>query len=194
MIETPHKVIRLTIHNYISPEERVVTAEGAKFLSVIQGVGKSNDDFLALTGDEARYYDFEKPKTAANHEEELVKIKFISGLRDPEAKLRLLEGIKGKPARSVTEMTESLQFGSQAMDFASSSSDYNPCIVKNEVGFNFKKNFRKSNEKFTANLINNMCIRCGGKPRSSRPCPALSKKSKTCQKVGHSSIMCISKP
>ena len=71
-------------------------------------------------------------------------------MRDPEAKLRLLDGIKAKPAMLVTEMTESLQFRSQAMAFASSSSGNKPFNVKEEVGFNFKKTFRKSNEKITA--------------------------------------------
>ena len=194
LIDTPYKDIRLAIQNYISPKERVVTAERAKFLSVIQGVGESDDDFLARLREEARYCDFEKLKTAANPEEELVKIKFISGLRDPEAKLRLLDGIKAKPAISVTEMTESLQFRSQAMAFASSSSGNEPLTVKEEVGFNFKKTFRKPNEKITANRNSNMCTRCGSKPHSSRPCPALSKKCNTCEKVGHFSKMCRSKP
>ena len=48
---------------------------------------------------------------------------------------------------SVTEMTESLQFRSQAMAFACSSSGNKPFNVKEEVGFNFKKTFRKPNEK-----------------------------------------------
>ena len=120
LIDTPYIDIRLAIQNYISPKERVVTTERAKFLSVIQGVGDSDNDFLARLREGARYFDFEKLKAAANPEEELVKIKFISGLRDAEAKLRLLDGIKAKPATSVTEMTESLQFRSQVMAFASS--------------------------------------------------------------------------
>ena len=47
LTDTPYKDIRLAIQNYISPKERVVTAEKAKFLSVIPGVGESDDDFLA---------------------------------------------------------------------------------------------------------------------------------------------------
>ena len=53
---------------------------------------------------------------------------FISGLRDPEAKLRLIDGIKAKPAMSVIEMTESLQFRSQAMAFSSSSWVISPLV------------------------------------------------------------------
>ena len=73
LIDTPYKDIRLANQNYISPKERVVTAEGAKFLSVVQGVGESDDDFLARIREEARYCDCEKLKKAANPEKELVK-------------------------------------------------------------------------------------------------------------------------
>ena len=194
LLDTPFKEIRLAIRNYISPKERVVTAERAKFLSVVQGVGESDDDFLTHLREEARYCYFEKLKTVANREEELVKIKFISGLRDPEAKLRLLDGIKTKPTMSLSRMTESLQFRSQAMGFASSSTGNRPFVIKEEVVYNFKKNFRKPSEKFTGNKGNgNLCNRCGGKPHSSKPCPALNKKCNTCEKVGHFSKMCKSK-
>ena len=146
LIDTPYKDIRLAIQNYIFTKERVVMAERAKFLSVIQGVGESDDDLLARLREEAHYCDFEKLKTAANPEEELITINFISGLRDhPDKKLILLDFIKAKPAMSVTEMTKSLQLRSQAMAFASSSSGNKPITLKEEVGFNFKKTFRKPN-------------------------------------------------
>ena len=83
LTDTPYKDIRLAIQNYISPKERVVTAERAKFLSVIQGVGESDDDFLARLREEARYCDFEKLETAANPEEELVKNKFYLRFEGP---------------------------------------------------------------------------------------------------------------
>ena len=83
LIDTPYKDIRLAIQNYISLKERVVTAERAKLLSVILGVVESDDDFLACLREKARHCDFEKLKTTANPEEELLKIKFNSGLRDP---------------------------------------------------------------------------------------------------------------
>ena len=121
LLDTPFNEIRQATQNHISPEERVETAERSKFLSVVQGVGESDDDFLASLREEARYCDFEKLKTVTNPEEVLVKLKFISGLRDPEAKLRLLDGIKTKPTMSLSEMTERLQFRSQAMTFARSS-------------------------------------------------------------------------
>ena len=104
LLETPFKEIRQAIQNYISPKVRVETAEKARFLSIVQGIGESDDDFLALLREEARYCDFEKLKTVTNPEEELVKIKFISGLREPEAKLRLSDGIKTKPTMSLSKM------------------------------------------------------------------------------------------
>ena len=194
LLETLFKEIRLAIQNYISPRERVVTAERAEFLSVVQDVGESDDDFLARLREEARYCDFEKFKTVTNPEEELVKIKFISGLRDPEAQLRLLDGIKIKPTMSLSEMTESLQFRNQAMAFASSSTGNRPFVIKEKVGYNFKKTFRKPSEKFTGNKSNgSLCNRCGGKPHSSKPCPALNKNCNTSENLGHFSKMCRSK-
>ena len=101
-LDTPFKEIRQAIQNYIFPKLRVKTAERAEFLSVVKGVGENDDDLLARLTKEARYCDFEKLKTLANPEEELVKIKFISGLREPEAKLGLLDGIKTKPTMCLS--------------------------------------------------------------------------------------------
>ena len=70
-------------------------------------------------------------------------------MRYPDAKLRLIDVIEAKPAMSVTEMTDSLQFRSHAMAFASVSSGKRPFAVKEEIGFNFKKTFQKPNEKIT---------------------------------------------
>ena len=70
LIDTPCKEIRLAIQNYNFPIKRVVTAERAKFLSVIQYVGESDDDFLARPRGETRYCDFENLKKAAKTEEE----------------------------------------------------------------------------------------------------------------------------
>ena len=77
-INTPYKDIRLAIRKSISPKERLVTEEKANFLSVIQGVGELDDDFLARLREKARYCDFKKLKTAANPEEEAVKIVYLS--------------------------------------------------------------------------------------------------------------------
>ena len=81
LLDTPFKEIRQAIQNYISPKERIETAERAKFLSVVQGLGESNNNFLAGLREEARFCDFEKLKTVTNPEEELVKINYFSGLR-----------------------------------------------------------------------------------------------------------------
>ena len=124
----------------------------------------------------------------------MVKIKFISGLRDADAKLRLIDGIKTKPTMSLSKMTENLRLRSQAMAFGSSSSGNRPFVLKGEVGYNFKKTFRKLSEKFTGKKSNgNLCNRCRGKPHSSKPWPALNKKCNTCEKVGNFSKMYRSK-
>ena len=63
LLDTPFKEIRQAIKTIFSPKERVETAEKAKFLSVVQGVVESDDDFLARLREEARYCDFKKLKT-----------------------------------------------------------------------------------------------------------------------------------
>ena len=80
------------------------------------------------------------------------------------------------------------------MAFESSLSGHEPLAVKQKVGLNFNKTFRKPTEKFMANKSNNMRTRCIGKPFSLRPCPALKKKCTTCEKVGHFSKIWRSKP
>ena len=60
MLNFPFKEIRQANQNYISPKERVETAEKAKFLSIVQSVGEPDDNFLARLREEARYCDFEK--------------------------------------------------------------------------------------------------------------------------------------
>ena len=115
-------------------------------------------------------------------------------MRDTEAKLGLLDGIKTKPTISLSEMTESLQFRSQTMVFASSSTGNRPFVIKEEVGYIFRKTSRKPSEKFNGNKGNsNLVNRCGGKPHSSKPCLAFNTKCNTCEKVGHFSKMCRSK-
>ena len=106
-------------------------------------------------------------------------------MRDPEAKLRLLEGIKTKPTMFLSEMTENLQFRSQAMAFASYSTGNRPFVIKEEVGYKFKKPLRKPSGKFTGNKGNsNLDNRNGDKPHRSKPCPALNKKCNTCEMWG----------
>ena len=49
----------------------------------MQSVGESDDVFLARHREEARYCDFEKLKTPANPEEELVKNKIYLSFEGP---------------------------------------------------------------------------------------------------------------
>ena len=166
-------------------------AERVKFLSVFHGVGEPFDDFLACLRDEVRYCGFETLKILSNPEEELVKIKFISGLRNLKANLGLLDGIKAKPTLNLFEMTESLLFRSQAMAFASSSTADKQVMVKEELGYNFKKTYKKTSENFTGSKgKGHLCDRCGGEAHSSQPCPPSNKKCNNCEKAGHFAKMC----
>ena len=80
------------------------------------------------------------------------------------------------------------------MVFAIYSTGNRTFVIKEEEGYNFKKTFRKPSENFTGNKGNgNLCNRCGGKPHSSKQCPALNKKRNNCEKVGFFSKISRSK-
>ena len=71
LLDTLYKDIRLAVQNFVSPKERVVKAEWSNFLSVIQGVGESDNHFVApprKNREQARYCDIKSFKTAANLE------------------------------------------------------------------------------------------------------------------------------
>ena len=86
LIDTPYKDIRSAIHNVITPKERVVTAEKAKFLSVIQSVPEFQSARYSRSQGKSTLLWLRKLKTVANTKEELVKGKLISisVLRDLE--------------------------------------------------------------------------------------------------------------
>ena len=123
-----------------------------------------------------------------------MKTKFISSLRELEEKLRLLDVIKAKSTMSFSEMAESLQFRSQEMAFASSSTGNKPSMVKEKVGYNFRKTFRKPSEKFSGiKGKSQLCNKCRSEPQSSGPCPALNKKCNTFENMGNFAKMCKTK-
>ena len=100
--------------------------------------------------------------------EEIVRIKFISGLKDPEARLRLLDGIKTKPTMTFSELTDILHFRSQAMVFTSSSTGNKTSYSEEISGKQF--------QKFTGSKSSgHMCNKSGAKLHSSKPCLALNK-------------------
>ena len=67
-------------------------------------------------------------------------------------------------------------------------------MIKEEVGYNNKKTFRRPSEKFTRSKGNgHLCNGWEGKSNSSMPCPALKKKINTFENVGHFAKRCKSK-
>ena len=151
-------MIRLVIQHYICSKERLLTAEGLNF-SVIQSVWESDNDFCAP----------KRRSTLLWHTER--------SLRDTEAKLILLDGIKNKPTMTHSELTERLQFRSQATVYASSSTDNRLVLAKPEW-----KTFRNPSENFTGNKGNShLCNRCRVRPHGSKPGPAMNKKRYTCE-------------
>ena len=95
---------------------------------------------------------------------------------------------------SLSDMKESLEFRRQAMAFASSLTGNRPFAKKKKRDTTSK---RPSENLVKISLVkkgnDNLSNRCGGKPNSRKPCPALNKKCNPSEKVGHFSKMCRSK-
>ena len=69
----------------------MVVAERAKLLSVVQNQGRSEDDFHGRLRETARYFSVSELKQTADAKDKTLRMKFISGLRSADFKLKLLE-------------------------------------------------------------------------------------------------------
>ena len=112
--------IQSTLISYLKPAERLVVAERTMFLSIEQGNAEKEADFLARLREAARYCKFNDLKTCNDPEAELIRLRFIAGLSDREAKLKLLEQLREKADLTCQDWMQTLQYRSQAERFVSS--------------------------------------------------------------------------
>ena len=89
--------IRKDLITYLEPQDRLVVAERSGFLQMSQmfvlsqGGEEAETDYLARLREAARYCKFVDLKATLYPEAEMIRSQFIAGLRDNEAKLKLLE-------------------------------------------------------------------------------------------------------
>jgi hypothetical protein len=114
----PFAEINTTLLNYMKPSERLIVAERTIFLSVEQGHEENEADFLARLREAARHCKFGQLKTCDDPEAELIRLRFIAGLRDKEIKLKLLEQLRTNDALSCQDLLQTIQYRSQAVKFA----------------------------------------------------------------------------
>ena len=77
---------------FLKPAERLVIAERTMLVSTAEESMETETVFLAGPGDAARYCKISQK--SADPEAELVRLRFLGGLRDEEAKRKLLDALR----------------------------------------------------------------------------------------------------
>jgi len=101
---------------YIEPQEKLVIAERTNFLQITQAVGESEADYLArinLASTTCKWADLKDVSPA----DELIKTKFIAGLRDENLKLKILEKLQTSPKMTISQLINFCQMRRQLNDF-----------------------------------------------------------------------------
>ena len=117
--------IKKAIFAYLEPAKRLILADRTNFLQMVQDSGETVVDFLARLNEASSLCQWEtlSPKTAT---QELVKLRFIAGLNDPELKLKILERCQLNPSLSTTDLVEFCQVSSQLKKFVDSGQSLKP--------------------------------------------------------------------
>lgn len=168
--------INKVIQSYIQPKERLVIAERTNFLQLNQSEGETETDFLTRLNSASEHCKWED---LANTDPcaELIKLRFIAGLRSDNLKLKVLEKLQMNSKMTVAEIVDFCQMSLQVQSF-----------VKPEANLPPSETMHVAKQ---SSIIKN-CKRCG-KNHKIRECPAFNKACNKCGKPGHFANCCMSK-
>ena len=88
--------LKKAIEAYVRPRERLIIADRTYFLQTMQRDGESVQDFLARLNEQADLCKWEELKTVEPRDE-LVRLRFIAGVKENALKLKLLEKLQLTP-------------------------------------------------------------------------------------------------
>ena len=117
----------------MEPEERLVISERNKFLMLSQGES-SVADFVVNLRVAAKYCKFSELKESVDPNEEMIRMRLVSGLSDSEKKLKLLDYLQSKPAATVRQIMCFLQNLEQTKKFADAEGSAVNCINYSNSG------------------------------------------------------------
>ena len=87
IVDMKFKEIKELLKDYLTPRKKLVIAERARFFEAKQLDDECDSEYIQRLRKVSQYCEFDK----LNGEEDIVKLKFISGLRDGTIKQKLLE-------------------------------------------------------------------------------------------------------
>ena len=93
--EIEFKCIKEKILEYIEPKKWLAIADRTNFLSIKQNEGESYKDFASRLNEATVLCTWEDLKSG-NPADEVVKLKFIDGLKDEDMKFKVLEQLQAE--------------------------------------------------------------------------------------------------
>jgi hypothetical protein len=108
--------IKKAIEDYIEPRKRLIIADRTNFLQLTQNQGESVVDFLSRINDASVHCYWDSLATEGPNNE-LVKLRFIAGVRDDGLKLKILEKLQVQPSLTISEIIDFCQMNAQLSEF-----------------------------------------------------------------------------
>ena len=165
--------IKKCILEYVEPRKRLQIADRTNFLQMSQLPSENEVDYLSRLNEASMHCGWDDLKKV-DPTEELIKLRFTSGLRDEKLKLRILEKIQLKPSSNMEEIIDFCQMSAQLAYYVQKRDD----SIKETDSF-FVQKLPKVNP----------CSRCGTKHRF-KECPAFGKTCNNCQRKNHFARCC----
>ena len=171
--------IKAAILKYIQPHERLVIADRTNFMQISQSEGESAVDFLSRLNEASEHCKWNDLKIA-DPCEELIKLRFIAGLRDNGQKLKVLEKLQLTPNMKTDEVVAFSQMTEQIVVYTAE---------KNTVESAKCETLHVQSSAGGTQPHEKPCDKCG-RLHPMRNCPAFGKTCNNCGKLKHFSKMC----
>ena len=172
--------IKAAIKKYVEPRERLVIADRTHFLQISQLQNETEVDYLSRLNSAAAMCKWDDMKSLTSPNDEMVRLRFIAGLKDETMKLKVLEKLQLDKSASVEKLVEFCQMAKQLTAFVTSENESTDKTCEN---FHVSKAWHGKGKTLKVNSdkrSNASCKRCGTKHEMGK-CPA---HGKTCHKCG----------
>ena len=160
IVEMKFKKIKVLLTDYLTPRKKLVIAERARFFEIKQLDGECASEYIQRLRKASEYCEFDK----LTGEEDIVKLKFISGLCDGATKQKLLEANIDKEL-TLNESLELVKNIEQISHYTSSSHTF-----EDHKPIPSTQNFDVDAVKITSEKMITNCRYCGKNHRV-RQCP-----------------------
>jgi hypothetical protein len=179
--------IKKIILEAIRPKKKLIVAERTHFMSMRQNNNEKSQEYLQRLRTGARYCEFQKlgcTEAIQSAEDDLIMMRFIDGLINPQYKLKLMEQIQ--IIDGSMDLTKCSQFVQQMEIIHDFNSDKNGIPSITNVCYNDKNKYKPVIAEHKS------CQFCGNH-HEKRNCPAYGKVCSKCQRKNHFAKVCRSK-